>query len=135
MTNTAKGIAKTLQNTAASTFATATNEAQKRVETLDDLHSNATGTTKVIKAIKRNGKKTRRHINHLAKQIERSCGKAKNNSNSNSITIGGKRKSRKTRKGRTGKDKRKTNGTKKRMTKHKSKKHYKKRKTTKKSRS
>ena len=133
--NTAASTVKTAQNTATATLATATNQAQKRVENLKELHSNATGTTAVIKAIKKNGKKTRRrieqHMNRMAKQVETSCGKAKNNS----ITVGGKRKSRKGK--AKGKDKRKTKGKgkKKRMTKRKSKRHYKKRKTTKKSRS
>lgn len=131
--NTATATAKTVQNTATSTLATATNQAQKRVENLKELHSNATGTTKVIKAIRKNGKKTRRrieqHMNRLAKQVETSCGKARNNS----ITVGGKRKSRKTK--AKGKNKRKTKDTKKRMTKRKIKRYYRKRKTAKKSRS
>lgn len=101
--NTAAATAKTVQNTATATLNTATNQAQKRVENLKELHSNATGTTQVIKAIKKNGKKTRRriehHMNRLAKQVETSCGRERNNA----ITVGGKRKSRKGRKGRNGK--------------------------------
>ena len=122
--NTAAATAKTVQNTATATLATATNQAKKRVENLKELHSNATGTTQVIKAIKKNGRKTRKHIDHhmnrLANKVETSCGRVKNNA----ITVGGKHKSRKA------KGKGKGN---KRMIKRKSKRNYKRkaRRTTK----
>ena len=121
--NTATSTIKTAQNTARGTLATATNEAKKRVENLKGLHSNATGTTAVIAAIKKNGKKTRRHIrkhmDHLARKVEASCGKARNNA----ITVGGRRKTKKG-KGRKGrkskKGHRKTKRSKARYTKRRS---------------
>lgn len=90
--NTATATMKTAQNTATATLATATNEAKKRVKNLKKLHSNVTGTTKIIAAIKKNGKKTRKHINHLARKVEASCGKARN-------IVGGRRKTKKSKKG------------------------------------
>jgi vacuolar-type H+-ATPase subunit H len=122
--NTATSTMKTAQNTARATLATATNEAQKRVENLKGLHSNATGTTAVIAAIKKNGKKTRRHIrkhmDHLARKVEASCGKT----TSNAITVGGRRKTKKGKKGKKGrkskKRHRKTKRSKARHTKRRS---------------